>query len=381
MKRFLISLGKVFGIPVTIHWSFWILIVWIVFSGMMNGDSVLELIWYTSFIMSVFFCVGLHELGHALAAKRYGIKTHSITFYPIGGVARLSKIPENPKQELIISLAGPLVNLVIASLLALLIFLTGNMAYNLAQLELIESIGGSNFIFMLIASNIVLFLFNMIPAFPMDGGRILRSLLAMKYTRANATKYAVYVGRVFAILFVIIGLFANPFLVIIAIFVYLTANAELNRVAFEDSIEYFKASDVMLQKYSIFSEQQKLSDAVAEILNGQDTIFLVKDDSGILGYFNKNDVIRGLSEIGSNGLLKYIYKTNYEWIAKDRDAKEISKLMIDNKMPVILVGTPQNLLGVIEMDNVREFVALTKANASYTKRVEQEFSRNWALEI
>jgi len=120
MNQYSISLGKVFGIPISIHWTFWILVLWIIISGLTQGETAVELIWHILFIFCVFICIGLHELGHALTARRYGIQTKQITFLPIGGLASLSKIPTKPVEELIVTIMGPMVNVVIAMLLGLL---------------------------------------------------------------------------------------------------------------------------------------------------------------------------------------------------------------------------------------------------------------------
>src|SRR5215472_6310070 len=206
-----IPILRVAGIQLRIHITFLLLIGWLAVGS--AGAAI--------FVLLLFFCVVLHEFGHAIAAKGYGINTPDITLLPIGGVARLERMPEEPKQELVIAIAGPLVNVVIAFCLFLVIGWRGNIGPATA-------VQSGDMLVALFQINIWLLLFNLLPAFPMDGGRVLRALLATRMTYARATQVAATVGQGFAFLFGIIGLFgipglfhANPFLIFIAFFVYL----------------------------------------------------------------------------------------------------------------------------------------------------------------
>lgn len=207
------NLGKVLGIQVRIHWTFLLLPIWIFSSAILGGFGVASAVSTVIFVFAIFGCVLLHELGHAMAARQFNIPTRDIVLLPIGGVASLERMPRNPWQELWIAAAGPLVNVVIASLilLALWVFpLAGGFWSNLAY------------------ANIALVIFNLIPAFPMDGGRILRSTLALFLDWLCATKIAVLVGKISAVALGCIGL-ANGqlMLMLIGVFVYFAAHAEL----------------------------------------------------------------------------------------------------------------------------------------------------------
>ena len=212
------QLGKFAGIDVKIHWSFFLLPAWILFSTLLGGGSVATATASVLLVLAVFACVVLHEFGHALAARKYGIGTQDIVLYPIGGVASLQRMPKNPYQELVISVAGPAVNVVIAAVLF------GWMA--------IAAPAGflGWFVFNLALINVGLVVFNMIPAFPMDGGRVLRSILAMFTTHYRATQVATAVGRGAAFGLGMLGLFGGmPMLMLIGVFVYFAASAEANR--------------------------------------------------------------------------------------------------------------------------------------------------------
>ena len=219
------KLGKIAGIPIFIHWSFWILIGWILFANVAGGETIFQAIKGSVFIFAIFGCVLLHELGHALMAKRFGIGTSDITLLPIGGVAKLERMPEKPREEFLVAIAGPLVNVVIAGAIFVGLLLTSQITPP-AMIHL----PGAQFMAHLMYVNLALVIFNMLPAFPMDGGRIFRSLLATRMNYVRATDIAAKTGQFMAILFGVLGIFANPMLLFIAVFVYFGAKAEANYV-------------------------------------------------------------------------------------------------------------------------------------------------------
>lgn len=220
------KIGRFYGIDVHIHWSFWLLILFYMVTVAKSG-RIAEGLSAFGFVIAAFFCVLLHEYGHALAARRFGIRTLDITLMPIGGLARLERIPENPIQELVVAIAGPLVNVAIAALLSILLVL--NVASGWAAPSV--AVGG-NFVGQLMAINLFLCLFNMLPAFPMDGGRVVRSLLAMKFGLVRATEMAARLGRWMSVAFAIWGIFVswNPMLVLLAVFVFIAGTIELFQV-------------------------------------------------------------------------------------------------------------------------------------------------------
>ncbi len=220
------KLAQLFGINVYVHWSFWLLPAWILYAALGAGTGLVTAIDSVVFVFAVFGCVVLHEFGHALAARYYGIGTHDITLYPIGGVASLQRIPRNPGQELVIALAGPAVNVAIASGL---LFVLG--IGPILTLGLVDPIG-SGFLSNLLLINVMLVVFNLLPAFPMDGGRVLRALLAMFLPYESATNIAGRIGQGMALLLGLSGIFVfqAPTMVLIGIFVFLAASAERARV-------------------------------------------------------------------------------------------------------------------------------------------------------
>jgi Zn-dependent protease len=224
-----LKLGKFFGIDLYIHGTFWLLPLLILVSGMLSGLTSAALAFNLAFIFAIFACIALHEVGHALAARGYGIGTRDITLYPVGGVASLERMPEKPGREIAIALAGPAVNVVIA--LGLFAGLAAGVLINPFGITVAEPGVVEEFASLLITANLVLAGFNMLPAFPMDGGRVLRAILATGMTRVRATAAAVGVGTVVAAFFLIAGFYIpNYSLVAVAVVVYLLGQAELAQV-------------------------------------------------------------------------------------------------------------------------------------------------------
>jgi Zn-dependent protease len=233
-----LKLGKLFGIDLYIHGTFWLLPLFVLISGMLSGVSVAALGGELVFIFAIFACVALHEVGHALAARAYGIHTREITLYPVGGVASLERMPEKPGREIAIALAGPAVNVVIA--VALFAGLVGGVLLDPLSAFAAEPGAVEVFASKLMWANVVLAVFNMLPAFPMDGGRVLRAILATRLPRERATAAAVGVGSFVAAGFVIAGmLIPNYSLVAVAIVVYLLGQAELAQVRFQTAAREF----------------------------------------------------------------------------------------------------------------------------------------------
>jgi len=287
------KLGHFVGIAVYLHWTFFLVPALIAFSTLGAGGGFVAAIEAVAFVLAIFGCVVLHEYGHALMARHYGIHTQDITLYPIGGVARLDRIPENPKQELSVALAGPAVNVVIATVL------TGGLILA-AVLGLVPSFLSAfgTFFGNLILVNVALVVFNMLPAFPMDGGRVLRSILAMNMNYVRATEIAATVGQVMAVLLGVIGLFGNWTLILIAVFVYFAAGAELHYARMRTPVEpifepqpphetpvYFKPLRAEWQLASV-------SDA---IMTSPMQRFPVMSGPNFVGMLFKGDVMRALA--------------------------------------------------------------------------------------
>ena len=269
-------IGSVAGSRISIHWSFLILIAWVVFSNFRRGLDTGEIIWAVLFVLAVFACVTFHELGHALAGKRYNIKTRDITLLPIGGVAQMESIPEKPGEELVVALAGPVVNVLIFMLLALV---TGGSGLG-GDTPDFRVIGPGNFLTALMSVNLWLALFNLIPAFPMDGGRVFRALLAFRMNRVRATRIAARLGQFLAIGFVFVGLYYNPFLILIGMFIFLGAQGEAQQTQTTSLLRGYTVRDALLHEIPEIDSTATVRQAVDRLLQTQNKYFVVKSGAG-----------------------------------------------------------------------------------------------------
>ncbi len=295
------NLGTIAGVRVRIHWTFLILPVWIYFSALFAGSGLAVALNSVVFVLAIFGCVLLHELGHALAARRYGIATRDITLLPIGGVASLQRMPRNPVQELVITVAGPLVNAVIAAVIF------GGLAW-LAPLDAVSGSSLGVFLQRLAFVNVLLVVFNLIPAFPMDGGRILRSLLAMLMDYRRATSIAANVGQVCAVGLGLLGIFSgNLILLLIAAFVFLAAQGEkmavvsANAMALHDDFQDEFQDE--FQEVRPFADGTRVTvpaswpaNSVARWLSqGDDDVCNVVQEGRVIGFLTKSDLLRALA--------------------------------------------------------------------------------------
>jgi Zn-dependent protease/predicted transcriptional regulator len=350
------KLGEVAGIGVYMHITFLILIGWIALIHWIQGQSLIVALLGVAFILALFGCVLLHELGHALAAKKYGIKTRDITLLPIGGVARLERMPDVPIQELWVALAGPAVNVVIAAVLFFWLRFTDGLV-PLSQL----SVTGGSFVERLMVVNIFLVLFNMIPAFPMDGGRVLRALLAMWMEYTKATQVAASLGQGIALLFGFIGLFTNPFLLFIALFVWIGAAQEASMVQMKSALGGIPVSRAMITDFRTLSPEDSLTKAVELILAGSQQDFPVVEDGRVVGILTRADLLVALSQRGQELPVREVMRRDFQTV----DASEMLEtgfFRLQNcdchTLPVMRNG---KLVGLITMDNLGEFVMIQSA--------------------
>ena len=288
-----LNIGTIAGTAVRLHVTFILFLGWIFIANWASGGP--EQAWYSlAFLILLFACVVAHEFGHVFAARGYGIKTPDVTLLPIGGVARLERISEHPREEFVIAVAGPLVNVAIA--LVLVLFFGARIDFGI--LTAVESTKVS-MIDRLAAVNVFLVLFNMIPAFPMDGGRVLRALLATRLGYVRATEIAAFIGQGFAFALGFLGLFSNPMLIFIAIFVYLAAAGEAHFVAIRAMSRGVPVSAAMITQYATLTPTADIDDAVQTLIRTSQSEFPVIDGDGKpVGILGRSDLIRALKERG-----------------------------------------------------------------------------------
>jgi Zn-dependent protease/CBS domain-containing protein len=356
MMKWSWKIGSYRGIDVFIHITFLLIIAWVGISYWQQTRTTAGVLQGILFTLVLFACVVLHEFGHALTAQRYGIKTRDITLYPIGGVARLERMPDKPIEEFYVALAGPAVNIVIAALLFLVAGVT-NGGISLSNL----SLTGGPVLQRLMLINLWLAGFNLLPAFPMDGGRILRSVLAMRMEYTRATQIASYIGQGMALLFGFIGLIASPVLVFIALFVWIGAAQEASLAQMKTSLGGVPASRAMVTEYHELSPQDRISRAVELMLSGWQTDFPVVEGDKVIGVLMRGDLVRALSEQGQEAPVEQFMRRDFE----TADASEMLEPAFARlqecqcrTMPVVSRG---HLVGLLTTDNVGEFLMIQSA--------------------
>jgi Zn-dependent protease/CBS domain-containing protein len=351
--RWSVKIAKIAGIEVRIHLTFLLLLAWIAISYYRSGgrDAAIEGV---GFVLAVFGCVLLHEFGHALAAKLYGIETPDITLLPIGGVARLQRMPEKPSQELVVAIAGPLVNVVIAGIL----FAVLGSRFDLAQAADVANPTASTLLSKLAFVNVSLVVFNLIPAFPMDGGRVLRALLAMAMPYARATLIAARVGQGLAFFLGFIGLFSNPLLVFIALFVYLGASSENAMAQMKDISTGVRVADAMVTEWVSLGDTDTIDDAVQALLRTSQQEFPVLDSGGqLLGILAREPMIRALRETGpETPVVRAMQPCTHA--AHPRDHFESAfRLMQESACPALpVLDGSGRLVGLVTMENISELM-------------------------
>lgn len=350
-------IGRAAGIDVYVHATFFILVAWVAISAYMVRQNLGDVVNGLFFIATLFGIIVLHELGHALAARRYGIPTRDITLLPIGGVARLERMPDKPGQELVVALAGPAVNVVLAILLGLILWSMGSLNGRGG----FDPVGGS-LLRNLLYVNVMLAVFNMIPAFPMDGGRVLRSLLALRLDYVRATKIAATIGQALAFMAGAIGLAQmNPFIVFIAIFVFLGAEQEADMVRVKSSLDGIPIQAVMVRDFRTLSPDEPLARAVAHVVEGFQQDFPIVDQGRVVGILTRQRMLTALAKHGANLPVGDAMEQKFV-TASPLEMAETAFARLDecacHSVPVVLEG---RLVGLLTAENIGEFLMIRSA--------------------
>jgi Zn-dependent protease len=353
-------IGKIAGIKIFLHWTFPIIIFWIIFSNLRRGLNAEQVTWSVVFILALFVCVTLHELGHALAARRYHIQTKDITLLPIGGVARLEKMPEKPMQELIVALAGPAVNFVIVIILFLFLRLTKLPT----DFSILTHVTADNFLLNLAIVNVWLAVFNLIPAFPMDGGRVLRALLSLRLNRILATKIAVSIGQALAVVFVFLGFFGNPFLIFIGLFIFLGAMAEYEQVKTSSVLKGHTVEEMTMKDIPVLERKDTIGFAVEKLLNGQAKNFLIMDGDKPFGTLGRDGIIKALQVYTKDVSVEVAAERNPGFIEATEPIDNALLMMQQYKYAMLIVTKNNQLYGVVDMENILEYIMVKNVMAA-----------------
>ncbi|MDX1932902.1 MAG: site-2 protease family protein [Capsulimonadales bacterium] len=360
-----LRIARISGIPIRVHFTFLLVLIWFAVSDFGLGGANLVVA-----MLGLFFCVALHELGHSIVAQRYGYPVRDITLYPIGGVAAIEGSP-SPRHELFIALAGPLVNVFIAAFLMIVLQLTGSLPREYSSTEAVLQALQQNPLGFLLEANLMLIAFNMIPAFPMDGGRVLRALLGLRLGKLRATRIAATIGQIIAVLMGLYGLgvfgpirlfgiFQPSFgLVLIALFVYFAAGQERDMETTHEIVIDAPVRDAMIRDFRTLSVGDPLSRAAEALLETSQQDFPVLHGDEIMGVLSRRQLLRALAQEGPTGYVAGAMSRDVV-IARPEEPLEEFMLRTDGVQhaPILVQDEVGNLVGMLTLENLMEFLTL-----------------------
>jgi Zn-dependent protease/CBS domain-containing protein len=357
------KLGKFAGIEVYLHATFVLFVVWIAITHWMAGHGLAQIVSGTAFILALFTSVLLHEFGHALTAQRCGIRTRNITLLPIGGIAQLERLPEDPKQELAVALAGPAVNAVIAAGLFLFLSAVGGI-------EPIENLALTQGVWLerVMLANLTLTFFNLLPAFPMDGGRALRAILKFRLPAPRATQVAATVGQSFAIVFGVIGLLFNPMLLLIAIFIWFGASQEASFELVKATLSGVAVKEATIRQFMTLEQDDRLADAVHLMREGWQRDFPVVRNDRITGLLTQTDLMNALPVYGPEGKVSEAMQTDVRTVDAAEALETVFQQFAQSQASTVLVTEAGRLIGLLTADSVAAFLRVHDALKTGVRR-------------
>ena len=350
-------LTRIAGIDIYVHATFFLLLAFLLVAAYAGPDGDWgAVVGRFIFVVLLFAIVVMHEYGHVLAARRYGIGTRDIVLYPIGGVASLERMPDKPHQELIVALAGPAVNVVLAAILFVINYFVGTttfpdiMPWEATALE------------QLMLVNIWLFAFNMLPAYPMDGGRALRALLAMVMPPNRATAWAATIGQGMAVLFVIAGAYFNIFLSIIGVFVWIGAAQESAAARVRAALQGVRIRQAMITHFETLEADDSLGTAIDHILAGFQQDFPVLEGGRIVGVLTRADLFHALAEQSREARVREVMQTDFRTTTPDEPLNHALPRFDGCDCPTMpVLDEHGHIVGLLTMENLGEFVAIRGA--------------------
>lgn len=349
-------IGALAGIPVYVHATFLLLLAWVSLSHAARGGGFAGVASGMLLVVLMFACVVVHELSHALVARRFGVRTREITLLPIGGVAQLERMPEEPRQELLVAAAGPATSLALAAALFVLVVLLGQPIGP----EGLRVVGGA-FLAKLMWFNVTLAIFNLLPAFPMDGGRVLRALLATRMDRTRATEVAARVGQGMALLFGLLGFFYNPILLFIGVFVWMGAKGEVTLAQLRAALYGMTVSQAMVTDFHVLSPGDTLARAAALMLAGFQQDFPVMEGGAVVGVLTRADLVKAMAQGGTETLIEVAMQRRFE-TARPSEMLEVAieRLQQSECRALIVVHNGQ-VVGLLTPENIGEMITMEQA--------------------
>lgn len=351
------KIGRVAGVNIFIHATFPLLLVWVAVMHFQQRGRWDDVLTGLIFILALFTVVVLHEFGHVLTARRFGIRTRDITLLPIGGLARMERMPERPWQELLVALAGPAVNVVLAAILFGVLLLLG---YGRADLTDVNLIAGS-FLARLAWVNVTLAVFNLLPAFPMDGGRVLRAALAMRLSYLQATTIAAAIGQGMAVLLGVLGLFGNPFLVLIALFIWMGAAQEVNATQLKSALDGLSVEHVMMTEFHVLSPDDSLERAVEYVLASRQHDFPVLEGGRLVGMLSRAGLLETLAKAGPAALVADAMRRKVSSVRATETVDRLLPRMREEDGSALAVMRDGELVGLLNAESVSNYIMVHAA--------------------
>jgi Zn-dependent protease len=353
------------GIDVAVHATFALLLAWVALTVWRATGSTMAVMQGLLFILTLFACVVLHEFGHALTARHFGIRTRSITLLPIGGVAAMEKMPDDPKQEMLVALAGPAVNVVIAALIGLFLSLNAIPPPAAEENATLLLSSPAAFLYSLMAINLVLAIFNMLPAFPMDGGRVLRAALAMRMDHHLATLRAARIGQSMAVVLFFLGFFYSPILMLISVFIWFAAGAESGAEQLRHALHRVGTRRAMVTRFDLLLGADRLQRAIDLTLQTDQKHFPVQFGDGSLRVLSQKDMLSALRSDGEQVRLDALPLPPLAVCPAQEAMEGVLDRMQQQTNPIIGVVEKDVLVGLIHFENIMELMHIDKARDAH----------------
>lgn len=352
-----INLGSILGVRFRVHLTFLLLLAFIAYVGYVDNGGLVGAAGGVLFMCALFFCVTVHEMSHSLMAMRFGVQVESIMLLPIGGVAQMRSIPEDALQELLISAVGPLTSVGIFAVMAIVLRPTTHEILAVEPFTLQPRL----FLTSLMSVNLLLGIFNLIPAFPTDGGRLFRGLLALAMDFDTATRIAVTVGQIFAVLLVFVGVLYSLWLVLIGFFIFLGASSEGQRIKLRRALREARVRDVMATMYRVMSPEEPLITAYQDVIRGAQDDFPVAGDGQYLGMVPRSAVLAAARDHRLDLLAGQRAVVGLPPVDPGEDLYAVYRRMVEERYTVLPVVAEGRMVGLISQDGISRYFSLQQA--------------------
>ncbi len=353
--RWSVNIGKIFGIRFRIHATFFLLLFF-VFISVLGEFGVNRALLATLLICAIFICVLIHEVGHSLIARRFGKETRSITLLPIGGVATMEEMPEKPVQEIAMAIVGPFINLAIAGILYMFVGQWRGAGESNLYPDSIKT-----FFAGLIGINVMLAVFNMIPAFPMDGGRVLRGILAIKMDYVRATSVAVFVGQALAMVFIFFGIFFNWWLALIGVFLYIGAGSEKQQVVLKSLLRQVPVGEAMTTDFVALRPDEPVRQAFEYFHHGRQDDFPVIGQGGVEGILTRDRILASIHEKGLDAPVSEVMDREFVSVDPNMPLDEVYKKLMFSKKTAMIVAEGGEIKGMVGLDGISRYFMIKAA--------------------